>query len=59
MNRIYDHIELNGNALASMFDLIVDLVFLMEVDGDSFRYRYVNLSAMNLLNLGENSSACV
>lgn len=38
-------------ALTSVFDYIKDLVFLMKVDGDSFRYFYLNQSALKVLNI--------
>jgi PAS domain S-box-containing protein len=41
-------------SFTSIFDVIVDLVFLMKVDGDSFRYIYVNLSAKKVLNMEDN-----
>ncbi|MBB6447941.1 PAS domain S-box protein [Bacillus benzoevorans] len=41
-------------SLTSILDAIVDLVFLMKVDGDSFRYIFVNESAKKVLNTKDN-----
>jgi len=41
-------------AFTSMFNFIKDLVFLMEADNDSFRYIYVNQSAIKVLNIDGN-----
>jgi diguanylate cyclase (GGDEF)-like protein/PAS domain S-box-containing protein len=40
-------------AFKSIFDNIKDLIFLMEEDHHSFRYIYVNHSALHILNLDE------
>lgn len=37
-----------------MFDFVKDLVFLMEVRGDSYHYIYVNQSALKELNIDES-----
>ena len=41
-------------AFTNMFNFIKDLVFLMEADNDSFRYIYVNQSAIKVLNIDGN-----
>jgi diguanylate cyclase (GGDEF)-like protein/PAS domain S-box-containing protein len=41
-------------AFTRMFNFIKDLVFLMEANEDSFRYVYVNQSAMKVLNIDGN-----
>lgn len=41
-------------AFTNMFDFIKDLVFLMEVDEDSFRYLYINQSALKILHMNDN-----
>jgi PAS domain-containing protein len=38
-------------AFTSMYDFIKDLIFLVEVCDDSFRYTYVNQSALKVLNI--------
>ncbi len=42
---------MNGyKVFTGLFDSVKDLVFLMEVEGDSFRYVYVNQAGINILN---------
>lgn len=38
-------------SFTNMFDYIKDLIFLIEAEDDSFRYIYVNSSAMKVLNI--------
>lgn len=51
--------ELISNALESdlnfmrLFDYVEDLVFLVEVDEDQFRYRYINQSVKKLVGLND------
>lgn len=51
--------ELVSNALEShlnfmrLFDYVEDLVFLVEVDEDQFRYRYINESVKRLVDLDD------
>jgi len=51
--------ELISNALESdlnfmrLFDYVEDLVFLVEVDEDQFRYRYINQSVKKLVSLND------
>lgn len=54
MKRFLEDIQANVFAFKSIFDFIVDLVFFMEIDGNSFRYVYVNKSAKNVLNAQED-----
>lgn len=36
-----------------LFDFVEDLVFFMEVDGDNFRYRYINQAVKKLVGLDD------
>lgn len=50
MDRFLCKMGKNITSFISIFDLIKDLVFLMEADGDSFKYIYVNESAKEVLH---------
>lgn len=49
-----NQIEETELALASMFDILTDLVFLMEEHNHSFRYVFINKSALNNLKIRSN-----
>ncbi|MRG87640.1 PAS domain S-box protein [Salinibacillus xinjiangensis] len=53
MKRFLDSVGRDISVFTDIFDSINDLVFLMEVDGDSFRYVYVNKTAARVLNIDE------
>ncbi len=53
MQHFLDKIGHNIFAMKSIFDSIKDLIFLMEKDGDSFRYVYINQSALKVLGFKE------
>jgi diguanylate cyclase (GGDEF)-like protein/PAS domain S-box-containing protein len=54
MKRFLDKIGNDALAVTSMFDVITDLVFLMEVVEGTFQYIYANKTALKLLNLQED-----
>lgn len=54
MKRFLENIQTDVLAFKSIFDCIVDLVFFMEMDVNSFRYVYINKSARKVLNNKEN-----
>ncbi|WP_106497862.1 PAS domain S-box protein [Lentibacillus sp. Marseille-P4043] len=54
MKQFIHNISHNVTMIRKMFDSIKDLVFIMEADGNSFRYVYVNRSAIQVLDMEEN-----
>jgi diguanylate cyclase (GGDEF)-like protein/PAS domain S-box-containing protein len=51
MQHFLDKLGQNIIAMKSIFDSIKDLIFLMEKDGDTFRYLFANQSALHVLNV--------
>ncbi|WP_400243798.1 PAS domain S-box protein [Niallia sp. JL1B1071] len=54
MKRFLEKIGQDIFAFTGIFDSIIDLIFFMEVEEDSFRYVYVNQTALRILNMKEN-----
>lgn len=54
MKHIVEKIGQGVLSITSILDAIVDLVFLLKVDGDSFRYIFINKSAKKVLNMNSN-----
>ncbi|MFD1040665.1 PAS domain S-box protein [Virgibacillus byunsanensis] len=52
MQQFLDKLGRDLEAIESMFNTIEDLLFIMNFDGNSFRYEYVNLPGLNMLNVG-------
>jgi len=50
MERFLEKLKHEDFTLTSIYDFIIDLVFLIEVDGDSFRYLDANQSAIKALS---------
>ncbi|WP_246187588.1 PAS domain S-box protein [Ornithinibacillus caprae] len=50
MKEFLQEIGQDKHALMSMFDSIDDLVFLLKVDGNSFRYVYINKKGKRILD---------
>ncbi|WP_075980534.1 GGDEF domain-containing protein [Bacillus massilinigeriensis] len=54
MKNLLEKIGSDASAIISIFDYMIDLVFLMEKEDDSFRYVFVNQSAKRVLNIKED-----
>lgn len=54
MKQFAEDIRKDFFMFTSIFDSIVDLIFLMEIDENSFRYAYVNQAAIKILNIKED-----
>ncbi|MEC1695051.1 GGDEF domain-containing protein [Schinkia azotoformans] len=54
MDRFLKNIGQDAKSFARIFDLIKDLVFIMEVSDQSFRYLYMNKSAYEVMDLKQD-----
>jgi len=54
MDGFFKNIGQDSKAFAGIFDFIKDLVIIVEAYGSSFRYLYVNQSALNILDIERN-----
>lgn len=54
MEKRFNEILKSSKSVADIFNLLGDLVFLMVIDGNSFRYIYINSAVKKLLHIEDN-----